>query len=809
MRQIHKVAVLGAGTMGARIAAHLANAGVPSFLLDMVPGTATGTARNQVAASGLEAARKSKPAAFFEPSRAELVTLGNFEDDLERVREVDWIIEAVVEKLEIKRELLKKVEAFRKPGTIITTNTSGLPLGKIAQGFPEDFRRHWFGTHFFNPPRYMRLLEIIPTPETDRAAMDTVARFADLHLGKGVVFAKDTPNFIGNRIGTFSVLNLMRLMQEMDLSVEDVDGLTGQAVGWPRSGTFRTIDLVGLDIVGLVAGNMAESDGGRPPQASLALPDFVHKMLERRWLGDKTGGGFYKKARGGDDRQEERLALDWKTLEYRPRQKPRFQALEMAKNVEDTGARVRMLLGFEGNAPQKGDKAGQFLWSALADLWTYSANRIPEISDSVVEIDRAMRLGFNWELGPFALWDAAGVKATVERMRKEGRPVAAKVEKLLAAGEQSWYTDDPQTPSGQAYFDLGSAGYKAVEVPAGVWSVAVAKKSNGVVKKNSGASLVDLGDGVAAIEFHSKMNTLGTDIVQFITQTLKSDGAGGPFEAFVITNDAANFSVGANLMLLLMSVQEQEWDDVDLAIRQFQGMTQAIKFSPRPVVIAPFGMTLGGGTEVSLHAAARQPHAELYMGLVEVGVGLLPGGGGCKEMLLRAVASAAAIRPGGRGESVEMMEAMKQAFETIATAKVSTSAEAARGLGFLSDSDGISMNRERVLADAKARALELLRGGYEPPQPRSDIPAPGENILAALKMGVHLMRQGDYITDHEVKLGHKIAEVLCGGTVTAGTPVSEQYILDLEREAFQSLCGEKKTQERIQYTLKTGKTLRN
>ena len=809
MRQIHKVAVLGAGTMGARIAAHLANAGVPSFLLDMVPGTATGTARNQVAASGLEAARKSKPAAFFEPSRAELVTLGNFEDDLERVREVDWIIEAVVEKLEIKRELLKKVEAFRKPGTIITTNTSGLPVGKIAQGFPEDFRRHWFGTHFFNPPRYMRLLEIIPTPETDRAAMDTVARFADLHLGKGVVFAKDTPNFIGNRIGTFSVLNLMRLMQEMDLSVEDVDGLTGQAVGWPRSGTFRTIDLVGLDIVGLVAGNMAESDGGRPPQASLALPDFVHKMLERRWLGDKTGGGFYKKARGGDDRQEERLALDWKTLEYRPRQKPKFPALEMAKNVEDTGARVRMLLGFEGNAPQKGDKAGQFLWSALADLWTYSANRIPEISDSVVEIDRAMRLGFNWELGPFALWDAAGVKATVERMRKEGRPVAAKVEKLLAAGEQSWYTDDPQTPSGQAYFDLGSAGYKAVEVPAGVWSVAVAKKSNGVVKKNSGASLVDLGDGVAAIEFHSKMNTLGTDIVQFITQTLKSDGAGEPFEAFVITNDAANFSVGANLMLLLMSVQEQEWDDVDLAIRQFQGMTQAIKFSPRPVVIAPFGMTLGGGTEVSLHAAARQPHAELYMGLVEVGVGLLPGGGGCKEMLLRAVASAAAIRPGGRGESVEMMEAMKQAFETIATAKVSTSAEAARGLGFLSDSDGISMNRERVLADAKARALELLRGGYEPPQPRSDIPAPGENILAALKMGVHLMRQGDYITDHEVKLGHKIAEVLCGGTVTAGTPVSEQYILDLEREAFQSLCGEKKTQERIQYTLKTGKTLRN
>ena len=461
------------------------------------------------------------------------------------------------------------------------------------------------------------------------------------------------------------------------------------------------------------------------------------------------------------------------------------------------------------SGPQKGDKAGQFLWSALADLWTYSADRIPEISDSVVEIDRAMRLGFNWELGPFGLWDAAGVKATVERMKKEGRPVAANVEKLLAAGKQSWYTDDPQAPSGQAYFDLRSAAYKAVEVPAGVWSVAVAKKSQRRGQDEFRGFARRSGRRSGAIEFHSKMNTLGTDIVQFITQTLKSGGAGEPFEAFVISNDAANFSVGANLMLLLMSVQEQEWDDVDLAIRQFQGMTQAIKFSPRPVVIAPFGMTLGGGTEVSLHAAARQPHAELYMGLVEVGVGLLPGGGGCKEMLLRAVDSAAAIRPGGRGESVEMMEAMKKAFETIATAKVSTSAEAARGLGFLAGSDGISMNRERVLADAKARALELVRSGYEPPQPRTDIPAPGENILAALKMGVHLMRQGEYITEYEVKLGHRIAEVLCGGTVTPGTPVSEQYILDLEREAFQSLCGEKKTQERIQYTLKTGKTLRN
>jgi len=792
--------------MGARIAAQFANAGVPSYLLDIVPPDADGAARNKIAAAGLEAAKKSKPAAFMEASLARLVTIGNFEDDLKRLTEVDWIIEAVVENLDIKRALLRKVEAVRKPGTIVTTNTSGLPVGKIVEGFSGEFRRSWFGTHFFNPPRYMRLLEIIPTPDSDRALIDAVAWFCDVHLGKGIVLAKDTPNFIGNRIGTFSVLNVMRLMQEMDLSIEDVDALTGQAVGWPRSATFRTIDLVGLDILGHVVANMAEGADGHHHNNS--LPEFYRQMLERKWLGDKTKGGFYKKVKGAGE-EDERLALDWKTLEYRPRQKPKFPALDMAKNVEQTGARVRMLLGLNGGAPQKNDRAGAFLWAALSDLWNYSADRIPEISDSIVEIDRAMRLGFNWELGPFELWDAAGVEATVERMKRENRPVAANVEQLLASGKKAWYLDDPKAASGREYFDFGTVGYKAVEVPSGFWSVEVARKSNGVVKKNSGASLVDVGDGVGCIEFHSKMNTIGSDIVQLISQTLKAGGPGDGFEAFVITNDATNFSVGANLMLLLMSIQEEEWDDVDLAIRSFQGMTQAIKFSPKPVVVAPFGLTLGGGTEISLHAPALQPHAELYMGLVEVGVGLLPGAGGCKEMLLRAIDSAESIRPGGRGESVELMEAMKKIFETIATAKVATSAHEARGLGFLRDSDSISMNRERVLSDAKSRALEMVRAGYEPPQPRTDIPAPGENILAALKMGIHLMRQGEYITEYEVKLATKIAEVLCGGNVTAGTLVSEQYILDLEREGFKSLCGEKKTQERIQFTLKTGKTLRN
>jgi 3-hydroxyacyl-CoA dehydrogenase len=814
MKRIHKVAVLGAGTMGARIAAHFANAGVPSVLLDMVPPDADGAARNKIAAAGLEAAKKSKPAAFYEPSLARLITIGNFEDDLKRLADVDWIVEAVVENLEIKRSLLKKVEETRKPGTIITTNTSGLPVAKIAEGFSEDFRRSWFGTHFFNPPRYMRLLELIPTPEADRELIEAVTHFCDTQLGKGVVLAKDTPNFIANRIGTFSVLNVMRLMQEMDMSIEDVDALTGPALGWPRSATFRTIDMVGLDILGHVVSNMTGAAVGRAPspaldeRSDLQLPDFYRQMLERKWLGDKAKQGFYKKVKG-EGSEDDRFALDWKTLEYRPRQKAKFAALDMAKNVEETGARVRMLLGLAGSGLQKTDKAGAFLWAALTDLWTYSANRIPEISDTVVEIDRAMRLGFNWELGPFELWDAAGVEATVARMKKEGHPVAANVEKLLSSGQKSWYAEDAATSSGRNYWDLAVNHWRRVEVPQGIWSVELAKKSKGVVRKNAGASLVDLGEGVGCIEFHSKMNAIGADIVSLITQSLKPGGPGDSFEAFVITNDAQNFSVGANLMLLLMSVQEDEWDDIDLAIRRFQGMTQAIKFSAKPVVIAPFGLALGGGCEVSLHAAARQPHAELYMGLVEVGVGLLPGGGGCKEMLLRAVDSASSIRPDGRGESVEMLEAMKKTFETIATARVATSAHEARALGFVSDSDHITMNRERLLSDAKARALELVRAGYEPPVMRTDIPAPGENILAALKMGVYLMRQGEFISDHELKLGNKIAEVICGGHVTSGTPISEQYLLDLEREAFKSLCGEKKTQERIQYTLKTGKTLRN
>ncbi|MFB3916454.1 MAG: 3-hydroxyacyl-CoA dehydrogenase NAD-binding domain-containing protein [Terriglobales bacterium] len=811
MRRTEKVAVLGAGTMGARIAAHLANAGVASFLLDIVPPEADSHSRNRIAQAGLDAARKSKPPAFFEPSLAGLITVGNFEDDLGRIAEADWILEAVVEDIQVKRSLLKKVEAVRRPGTIVTTNTSGLPVARIAEGFGDDFRRHWFGTHFFNPPRYMRLLEIIPTPETDRAALDLIVNFCDLRLGKGIVFAKDTPNFIANRIGAFSVLNIMRLMQQMDLSIEEVDALTGTAIGWPKSATFRTIDMVGLDVLAQVAGNMQSL---RNERSDLALPGFVRHMLERKWLGDKSGGGFYKKIQTGG--HEEHLALDWKTLEYRPRQKVKFPVLEMTKNVESMPQRLRMLLGLDG-VPQNNDVVCQFLWTALSDLWIYSANRVAEICDSVAEIDRAMRLGFNWELGPFELWDAAGVEPTLKRMQQEGKPLAKNAERLLASGQKSWYADAPNASSGLACFDLATGGYENVRLPAGVWSVLAAKKSNGVVKKNPGASLVDLGEGVGCIEFHSKMNTIGGDIVQFITDVLKPRGADANFDSFVITNDAQHFCAGANLMLLLLAIQEQDWDEIDHMVRAFQQMTWAIKFSPRPVVVAPFGMTLGGGCEVALHGAARQPHCELYMGFAEAGVGLLPAGGGCKEMLLRAIdgyptLTLSETKGNGGGvhsQTPELLEAIKHAFETIALAKVSTSAADARHLSLLSEADQVTMNRERLLSDAKARALELSRTGYKPPLPRAHIPAPGESILAALKLGVHLMREGDFITAHDARIGNKIAEVLCGGALTPGTAVSEQYILDLEREAFKSLCGERNTQERIQYTLKAGKPLRN
>ena len=821
LRQITKVAVLGAGTMGSRIAAHIASAGVPVVLLDMVPpGTAADAlkpARDTFVLSALDGLKKSKPAAFFSPESARLITLGNFDDDLALIAGCDWIIEVVAENLEIKRALLARVLQHRKPGTITTTNTSGLPIAEIVEGLDEDLQKHWFGTHFFNPPRYMRLLEVIPTAASEASDVAVVSHFCDQRLGKAIVRSFDQPNFIANRIGTFSMGNAIRLMMEQGLTIEEVDALTGAPLGWPKTGTFRLGDLVGVDVLAHVATNFAaQAERIKDERPDVMLAPFIQRMLENKWLGDKVGQGFYKKAGKDQEGRDLRHVLDWQSLDYKPSTRPKFAALEMAKPVEQTAARIKQLL----HADPAKDKAAAFYWPLLTELFTYAANRIAadgtQPAADVVAIDQAMKTGFNWELGPFEMMDAAGVRETTYKMLAEGRPVAANVERLLhyphAITEPgpTWYKDDPTTPSGRQFFDPFTGGYKPVPVADGVSSIATVKKSHGVVKRNPGASVVDLGNGVAVIELHSKMNALGGDIVSLITSTLKPNSdIVRDFRAFVISGDSANFSVGANLMQLLLGVQEEEWDEVELAVKQFQNMTQAIKFCPRPVVVAPYGMCLGGGVEMSLHAAARQPHAELYMGLVEAGVGLIPGGGGCKEMVLRTIEAGSSIRPDARGEGVEIFEALKKNFETIAKATVSTSAVEARNLGFLRPADAITMNRERLLTDAASRAAAIEDAGYTAPVPRTDIPAPGENALATLKLAVWTMREGQFISEHDARVANWVAYALCGGKVTPGTLVSEQYLLDLEREAFLSLCGEKKTQERIAFTLKTGKPLRN
>jgi len=820
-RTIRKVAVLGAGTMGSRIAAHIANAGLPVVLLDIVcPGSVSDASkqeRDKIVLAAIDGLKRSKPAAFYAVDSARLITPGNFDDDMGMIADCDWILEAVAEDLEIKHSLYAKVMQHRRADAILTSNTSGLPIASLAEALPPEAKTLFFGTHFFNPPRYMRLLEIIPLPETTPDAIATIAHFCDQRLGKAIVHSRDTPNFIANRIGTFSMGNAIRLMQEQGLSIEEVDALTGSALGWPKTGTFRLGDLVGVDVLAHVARNFESKAAGIGDERSdVKLPGFITTLLEKKWIGDKVGQGFYKKEGKDAEGRDLRNVLDWQTLDYRPASRPKFPALEMAKNVESTPARVAQLLHADGGT----DKAARFYWPLLTELFTYAANRVSndgrQPAANIVEVDTAMRTGFNWELGPFELFDAAGVRATTDKMRAAGAPIAPNVEKLLSWGEKngavnpSWYKDDPAAASGRSYFDPFTASYKPVPVAEGVTSIATIKKARGVVKKNAGASLVDLGDGIAAIELHSKMNALGGDIVTLITQTLKPASEHvGNFEAFVITGDSTNFSVGANLMQLLLSVQEQEWDEVELMVRSFQNMTQAIKFCPRPVVVAPYGMCLGGGVEISMHAAARQAHAELYMGLVEAGVGLIPGGGGCKEMVLRSIEAGSSIRPDARGEGVEIFEAIKKNFETVAKATVSTSAAEARGLGFLHRSDGITVNRDRLVTDAKLRARVLADAGYTAPMPRTDIPAPGESVLATLKLAVWTMREGQYISDHDVKVANWAAFILTGGKVAPGTPVSEQYLLDLEREAFISLCGEKKTQERIAFTLKTGKPLRN
>jgi 3-hydroxyacyl-CoA dehydrogenase len=807
---IKRVAVLGAGTMGARIAAHLTNAGLHCWLLDIAPSELTpedkarGLAlsdprvRNRIVRAGLEAAQKARPAAFFTPATASRITIGNFEDNLAWCAQADWIIEAVAENLAIKRSLLQNVAAQRRPGTIITTNTSGLPIHQIAQGFDEDFQRHWAGTHFFNPPRYMQLVELIPGPATSSEVLEALADFCDRRLGKGVVRAKDTPNFIANRIGTFSMLTSLSLMTRFGMSIEEVDACTGPAIGWPKSATFRTGDIVGLDVLTNVVRNIYENTPQDESRELYRVPTLVEEMTRRGWLGEKSGRGFYQRVKKSGD--SEILALDPGTMEYRPRQKARFASLEMARTIDDSRARFQAILG-PVIAGQLGDKAQQFLWSLISETSLYAARRVPEIADSIVDIDRAMRWGFGWDLGPFEICDALGVEPLARRWTADGRDLPLLFTRLLSSGRKSLY----QSSAGElSAFDPGAGTHTKVPEPPGIIILKSLKERSKEVARNSGASLIDLGDGVLCCEFHSKMNAIGDDITAMIQTGLKRLNT--DFDALVIANQAPNFSVGANLMLLLVAAQEQEWDDIHDAVRRFQNANMVLKHASKPVVVAPQGMALGGGCEICLHGTRIQAAAEAYMGLVETGVGLIPAGGGSKEMIIRANEHASG------GESLDLFHAFKPVFETLAMAKVSTSAEDARSLGFLRPADFISMNGDRLVADAKAAALALVEEDYRPALAAPNEPSIrvlGEELIAGAKLAIHMMLRGEYISEYDAHVARKLANVLAGGPLTESQLVSEQYLLDLERETFVSLCGEPKTQERVAHTLKTGKPLRN
>ena len=789
--------------MGAQIAAHLANAGVPTLLLDIVPRELTAEekaqdltleskeVRNRIARAGLEAAKKAKPAAFFTLDTAGLVSIGNFEDDLAKLKECDLIIEAVVENLEIKRSLYERVEQYRRAGSIIASNTSGIPIRQLAEGRSEDFRTHFLGTHFFNPPRYLHLVEIIRTQWTKPEVSCFMFGFLDQRLGKGVVVAKDRPNFIANRIGTFGAMVTIKTMLEDGYSIEEVDKITGQSVGRPKTATFRTFDLVGLDVFGHVVKNLYEALPEDDERDVFVAPEFLTQMIGRGILGNKTKGGFYKRQKGEGGKQEI-WVLDHATLDYRPSEKVKLPALDMAKNIEDLPERIKALVWGQ-------DRVGTFLWKTMSRTFRYAANHIPEIADTIVEVDRAMRWGFNWELGVFETWDAIGVEKSVVRMKEEGQPIPGNVQKLLEAGAKSFYKKhDGQ----QFYFDFATEQYLPLADQPGVIVLKSVKDRTGVIKKNSGASLIDIGDGVACLEFHSKMNAIGGDTLQMLKFALGEVEKN--FVGLVVGNQGTNFSVGANIMLMLMEAQEENWEELDIMGRAFQMATMSLRYSPKPVVVAPFNLVFGGGCEMVLHGDRVRAAAETYIGLVEVGVGIIPAGGGTKELLLRTLDSIPK-----NVDDADPFPFVKRAFETIALAKVATSAEEARTLGFLSADDTISMNGDRLIADAKKEVLSLAASGYVEPQQRTDILALGNAALATLKLGIHQMKRGGYISEHDALIGEKLARILTGGDLNHETRVSEQYLLDLEREAFLSLAGMRKTQERLAAMLKTGKPLRN
>lgn len=765
--RIHSAAVLGAGVMGSQIAAMLANAGLPVTLLDI---------SQNAAREGLERAKKLTPDPFFTPEVARLIRTGSFDEDLSSINRADWIVEAIVERIDAKIGLLERIEAHRRPDAIVSSNTSGIPIAAIGEGRSEPFRRHWIGTHFFNPPRYLRLLEVIPTEQTDPAVVRTIGEFADIHLGKGVVLCKDTPGFIGNRVALFGVAALLRAVASGAATIEEIDAITGPAIGRPRSATFRTMDIAGVDILVHVARDLSQRLGAEE-RALFTLPAFVDDMVARGMTGAKAGRGFYEK------RGEEIWTLDPATLAYRPRQEPRLPSLDAAKSIESTVDRIRRLL--EGS-----DKVARILQSTLVPALDYARKVAPQVAYCSADVDRAMRWGFGWDLGPLETLAALeGSDPTLGQFATVGG--------VRAPGAQS-----PQVAEGARLNAIRAAEGSDPDL----WQIRppdqilrAAKERTGIVKRNPGASLVDLGDGVACVEFHSKMNAIGGDTLQMLQTAVKD--ASTTYTALVVGNDAANFSAGANLMLLLLEAQEGNWEDVDVMVRTFQGTTMALRYADVPVVVAPAGLTLGGGCEIALHATRVQAHAETYIGLVETGVGLIPAGGGTKEMLARAVDALP--------RSADLLPPTQRVFETIAFAKVSTSAADAIRIGYLTPADGLTMNRDRLLTDAKRQALQLAAAGYRPLQPRPAIRVGGESVLAALKLGVHLAWRAGRISDHDALIGRKLAWVVAGGHMKSAGAVTEQQLLDLEREAFLSLCGERKTLERIGHTLKTGKPLRN
>ncbi|HCB46029.1 MULTISPECIES: 3-hydroxyacyl-CoA dehydrogenase/enoyl-CoA hydratase family protein [Algoriphagus] len=799
-KTIKKVAVLGSGVMGSRIACHFANIGVQVLLLDIVPFELTEeeqkkgltqehpAVRNRIVTAALQNTLKSNPSAIYDKTFASRITTGNFDDDLSKIKDYDWIIEVVVERLDIKQQLFEKVEKFRKPGTLITSNTSGIPMHMMCEGRSEDFQKNFAGTHFFNPPRYLRLLEIIPGPKTDPEIVDFLMDYGDRFLGKETVLCKDTPAFIANRIGVYAIISGMHTIEKMGFGVSEIDKMTGPVIGRAKSATFRTMDVVGLDTTVNVANNLYKALPHDESRDKFKLPKIMEVLYNNKWFGDKTGQGYFKMIRHKDGSKELK-ELDFETFEYKDVEKPKIKALEAAKDIEDMKKRIKFLMNFD-------DKAGEFYRASFYDLFKYCSHRIPEISDELYRIDQAVCAGFGWELGPFETWDILGVKETVEKMEAAGEKAADWIHEMLKAGNESFY----KVENGKKlYYDIPSKSY--VEIP-GIEDFILLDTLKASGKKlwgNAGASVYDMGDDVIGLEFHTKMNSLGAEVIEGINTAIGM--AEKSHKGLVIGNEGGNFSAGANLAMLFMFAGDQEFDEINLMIAQFQNTMMRARYSSVPVVVAPHNMALGGGCELSLHADHIQAHAELYMGLVEVGVGLIPAGGGTKEMTKRF---ANTVKDG----DVEL-NLLQEYFMNIAMAKVSTSAAEAKNLGYLRNQDGITLNRKRQLAEAKAKVLELHEAGYTQPVQQSNIRVLGKTSLALFEAGITGMRYGAYISEHDAKIARKLAWVMSGGDLSSPTEVSEQYLLDLEREAFLSLTGEKKTLERIHSILFKGKPLRN